>query len=290
MKSRLSKIAILYWFAIILASVYRAVYAFVMHKSILHELNPLGIVINALFLHGFAPDNTINNAIVRGGWFVGAIVIIYSLFPVLYRIYFHKKKFWEKSRIYLFPLVVFVVSSLIYWVLKNYPLANSFNKFLLQLAPFSLGFPLYELQTTSINRIKHPLCKGVIWAVLGGVLYFVKTPITPFYVFFIGLAFFYIISYVLGKENLHLPIANSESLLVKLFIAIGNCSYPIYLTHSYIAFDFCYVVTILLSRLYPSHLLWFVALQLPVIVLSYFVGKYFDLIVNFIVSKFKWTK
>lgn len=286
MKKRLSKIVILFWFAIALAAVYRVAYAFVMNKNILLELNPLGIFVNSLLLHGFSPDNTINNAIVRGGWFIGSIVILYALFPLLYRLYFSENTVWKKSRMYLFPLGALILSSTV--ILFKIPdILHTHTKTLLQLVPFSLGFPLFELQKNdTLSRIKIPFVKGVLFTAIAVVLYFTETTVMNFYIFSIALAFFYFIIFVLRNGKIVSAIGG-KSPICRFFNVLGEYSFPIYLTHSYIAFDFCAVATAVLSRIYPSELLWFILLQPFVFALSFYFSKIFDIVVNFIVSKLK---
>ena len=292
MKTRLSKIVILYWFAIALAAIYRVAYACVMHKDILQEVNPLGIFINALLLHGFSPDRTINNYIVRGGWFIGAIVVIYAVFPLMYRLYFSNNKVWRRTRIYLFPLAVFIVTSILVGFLNAYPSAHSLTKLILQLAPFALGFPLFELQQNhSIYEIKYPCCKGIVFVIVAFGLFLLKTEAQRAYMFTVGIAFFYFMIYVLKKQKGFDRIC-SRLPVCRFFSAMGEYSFPIYLTHSYIAFDLCFVLTAVLSHICQNDLLWFVLLQPFAIGLSYYVGKYFDIVVNSLVlhRKLKYNR
>ena len=285
MKKRISKIALSYWFAILLASIYRVAKAFVMHDDILEQLNPLGIFVNALLLHGLSPDKTINNQIVRGGWFIGAIIILYAIFPLIYKIYFSENKIWKKSRVWLFPLSVFVISSIVVFVLKYFNISSVFSNLFLQLTPFCLGFPLFELQKQNIiNELKFPLCKALLFFVASLIFYFIESPIQHFYVLSISITFFYIIAFAIKRST---PVFNGKSLVCKSLNALGEYSFSIYLTHSYIAFDFCYVATVILSRIYVNDLLWFVLLQPFVIVLTYFVGKIFNNLIDFVMSKFK---
>jgi len=291
MKQRFSKIAIFYWFAIALAAIYRAARAIVTHHNLLQEINPFGILVNALFLHGFSPDNIINNQIVRGGWYIGTIIMLYALFPAMYRIYFKKGKLWEASRMYAFPLIVFALVTILRFLLPTHKYVYPFEKLLLQMTPFALGFPLFELQTTgAINKVKLPFCKGLLFAVLACILFFSKSEIQYVYIFSIGIAFFYFIVSVLKTHTLLTAINSSKPRVVRLFNAMGKYSYSIYLTHSYIAFDFCFVCTAVLSRIYSNDLLWFIALQPIAVVLSFYVGKCFHVVVSKIMEFHKFDK
>lgn len=287
MKKRLAKIAILYWFAILLAALYRVVKALVMRESILEHLNPLGILINALLLHGFSPDSSINNEIVRGGWFIGAIVILYAIFPLIYRIYFIESKLWKKTRLWLFPLSVFVASSIIVFVFKHFNIPYTFSNLFLQLTPFCLGFPLFELQKdNTINKVKIPLGKATLFFAISLALYFVESRIQHFYISIITVAFFYIIVFVIKSKTVFSAISGN-SFFCRFFNAMGKYSFPIYLTHSYIAFDFCYIATLILSYVFVNDLLWFILLQPFAIAFIYFLGKIFDISIQFILSKLR---
>ena len=278
MKRRFSKIAIFYWFAIVLAAIYRLAYAVVMHNNILREINPVGILMNALFLHGFSPDDVINNHIVRGGWYIGTIVILYALFPFMYRLYFRKGKIWAASRMYAFPLLVFAVTSILHLFLQSH---EALDKLLLQLGPFSLGFPLFELQTAnSLSKFNFPLRKGIVFAILACALFFSNSVISWAYVFCIAIAFFCFIVSVLKKDTLRTAIHDNSNPVVRFFSAMGNYSYPIYLIQSYIAFDFCYVFTAVMSKFYSNDLLWFIVLQPIVVALCFYVGKCFHIVVS----------
>lgn len=281
MKQRFSKIAVLYWFAIGLATIYRCVYAFSMHNSILKAINPIGIITNVLFLHGFSPDNVINNQIVRGGWYMGTIAILYSVFPLLFRLYFKKGENWKTTRMYAFPIIVFAVTTVLHLILKRYIFFNSINKTVIQLAPFSLGFTLFELQkTNTLNKVKFPVFKGIFFAVLACLLYFSESVISFAYIFNIGIAFFYLLVSFLKNDILITAINSDKTPAIRFFNAFGKYSYAIYLTHSYIAFDFCYVFTTIMSRIYINDLLWFIVLQPIVFALSYCVGKCFYVVVS----------
>lgn len=281
MKQRFSKIAVLYWFAIGLAAIYRCAYAFFMHNSILDAINPIGIVTNVLFLHGFSPDNVINNQIVRGGWYMGTIAILYAVFPLMFRLYFRKGKTWKTTRMYAFPIIVFAATTALHLILKKYIFLHSIDKTVIQLAPFSLGFVLFELQKTSaLDKVKFPAIKGIFFVVLACLLYFLESVISFTYVFSIGIAFFYLLVSVLKNNKLLAAIDSKKIHAIRFFDAFGKYSYPIYLTHSYIAFDFCYVFTAIMSHIYINNLLWFIVLQPVVIALSYYVGKCFHVVVS----------
>ena len=269
----------------ILATVYRVAFAVFTHKNILQEINPIGILINALCLHGFSSDNVINNHIVRGGWFVGTLIILYALFPVIYRVYFLKNIRWKKVRLFVFPIIILFISTFGVIAFKRFLPDHSLSKLFLQLPPFALGFPLFELQkNNTVKSIKFPIIKSVFFVILAIVAYFLKTMFSFIYVFSIGFAFFYCIIYLLQNENITKTI-NGKFLVCKFFKAMGKYSFSIYLTQSFVAFDFCYVLNAVLSRIYSNDLLWFVLLQPIVITTAYFVAKVFEITTNYCQSK-----
>lgn len=276
MKQRVSKLAVFYWLAIVLAAVYRAVFAVVAHNELLKEINPIGMALNALFLHGFVPDAVINNQIVRGGWYVGTIVLLYALFPAMFRIYFKNGKTWEATRKYAFPLIVFAATMAVQLALQKVAVLQPVVQLAAQLAPFALGFPLYELQTTgALSRVRFPLCKGIAFAALACVFYFLETALSCAYVFCAGVAFFYLIASVLNNRTVCAAINQGKNRVLGFFSTMGKYSYAVYLTHSYIAFDFCRVCRAVFSRIYSNDLLWFLLLQPVVVVLAFYAGKVF---------------
>ena len=289
MKKRFSKIMVMYWFAIALAVLYRVAFAFVMHKNIIGELNPFGIIINSLFLHGVYPNSIINNQIVRGGWFIGTIVLYYALFPYLYRLYFNTNKAWKKTRKYMFPTIAFLITVPLFYVFKCFDFSSAYKHFLIQFTPFALGFPLYELQTNNeLKNLKFRTIKCGVFLIASLVLFLTNTFFKELYIICSGLAFFYLMVSVLNNKKFYEVIENNS--ICRFFNVLGDYSFSIYLTHSYIAFDFCYVVTTVLSRIYVNDLLWFILLQPIVIILSLLVSKIFDYVVNFVISKIKKAK
>ena len=120
----------------------------------------------------------------------------------------------------------------------------------------------------------------LIFAVFACLLYFFKSVISFAYIFSIGIAFFYLLVSFLKNNKLLAAIDSKKTQPIRFFDALGKYSYPIYLTHSYIVFDFCYVFTAMMSRIYINDLLWFIVLQPIVIALSYFVGKCFHIVVS----------
>ena len=155
--------------------------ALIYGNKIVTAMNISGMLANMFFVHGLIPVNLINNGIVRGGWFIGAIVIFYVLFPVLYKFYFLKMKFWRKYRVLIFPMVILVISILIISVLEKVdPFFRCDNNtftyfsFINQLPAFSLGIVLFDLYEKNNNRNgKNSKIKRFIYKLLarGGLLY-----------------------------------------------------------------------------------------------------------------------
>ncbi len=158
---RLSKIAPGYWTMIIVYFILGTMSLSIFENNIFGtSRDGKDIVINFLLLNGIFSGNA-NNKVVRGGWFVGTIMIIYILTPLLFKIFNFDYQWWKKKRIWLFPLIIFIISFVIQVICGNFDeryicLNNNFMyfSFINQLPSFCLGFSLYALSKTR-NKLVH---------------------------------------------------------------------------------------------------------------------------------------
>lgn len=102
---RLARLAPGWWSIIVITLILSIASVLVLGYNIFGTSHqPLDIVINVLFLNGLFPTAA-NNSVVRGGWFVGTIVLLYLLTPALYKLYYGvKSRIWEKNRRWIFPI------------------------------------------------------------------------------------------------------------------------------------------------------------------------------------------
>lgn len=140
-----------------------------------YNTNVLGVLVNVLFLNGLIP--AFNNNVMRVGWYVGTSVILYAFTPIMYKIFAYSNKTWDKIKVWAFPLIVSGagISTMIIFNLffpRYYCSNNSFwyFSFVNQIAPYSLGFSLYELYRT--EKLKNIKFSGIISMLFFGLSVF----------------------------------------------------------------------------------------------------------------------
>lgn len=242
---------------------------------------PGSVGANFCLIHGLIPTEA-NNKVVKGGWYVGTLVILYLLFPLMRKLY---EKCASKTNGLVFILVVQVVSFfLLASINLAYPsLTLSNNKFLYfsfinQLPCFCFGIWLYDLYKNGrINSVKHPLVKSITIGIIAFLLFFSRYHYS--FIFEPGvftIAFSYLFIYSLQKEKI---VDVSDSKLNRIICGMGNNSYSIYLIHPLIV----YTGTYLLNTFYNTGLLVYV-LWLPA---SLFIVYYVSIVYGVIIEKFQ---
>ena len=284
MKRRISKLAIGYWGAILIHVIYRILVAIIFKKDIITAINIPGVIINTLFLNGFVPIGGINNTIVRGGWYVGTTVILYALFPLLYKIYFQSKnKAWKKYRTVIFSLAVFFITSTIVilaeFIHPSFTCGNNsfiYFSFVNQLTPFALGLILFDMSNRYHNT-KHALLVSVTFWIIAIVLFFGNYHYS--FVFcpsFVAAGFVFLYWYLLNNESFYNAIHKGSNILVRTVSAFGKISFSIYLTHSFIVYEFSSVCMRFLRPVYNNDLLWYILLLPFQFCFTYLVAHIYD--------------
>lgn len=284
MKKRIYKLLPGYWGAIVIHAFYRVFLARMSGEDIVLSLNIPGILINMLFLNGLVPINRINNTIVRGGWYVGTTVILYALFPYLYKMYFSgKNKRWKKYRPVLFPTCVFGITSVTVMALGSvHPDLTCHNNsfvyfsFINQLTPFSLGIVLFDMVTRCCIVKK-------AWIVS------LSSLVTTIIMFFGEYQYSFICCPSLAAVSFlfaYLAVSNSQNKIplnpiTNSVIAFGKNSFPIYLTHAFIVYDFLDICMQYLRPVYNYDLLWYILLFPLCVWLSYMVGSLYSKCISF---------
>lgn len=293
MKNRLSKLAVGFWLAIVVFAVYR-IFCFLFldqYSSLLKAINIPGIIVNALFLNGLVPFDGINNTIVRGGWYIGTTVILYALFPLLYRFYYSKKYTkWEKYRFIIFPLIILFLSSCAvvfsgiissHFLCKN----NSFVyfSFVNQISPFTLGIVLYDISNRFNNKSKFAYIASLTFLIASIVLFFGNYKYS--FVFcqtLIALAFTLFFWQIYNNAKIFNSISNSSNWVIRIICNFGKLSFPIYLFHSFITYEFSILCLKILNSIYDNEVLWYLLLLPAIICLSYLIGFIFNKVIIYI--------
>lgn len=238
--------------------------------------NPIDILENIFFIHGIEPIGGANNNVVKGGWFIGTLVILYVLFPFFYNLY-TKTKYGS----YL-PIVVFVICfcMLSYINLQNTEFVVHKGSFLYfsfvnQLPSFLVGFYIYEWYKRGKLKDKLSIVKGGLLLVASFCLFKNATPTANIiYPFLFSIAFYYIYRSTPIHSN-----ASCGQKVIKGIVMFGKISYGIYLTHAYLAFE---VSSMVISYIQiPEYVLY--VIWLPVLyMLSYITGLFYTKVVDLI--------
>lgn len=245
MKNRLSRLVIGYWFMILFYILYQVITSAIMGRNVLSSINFPGVIINMFFLNGLVPIDFINNHIVSSGWFVGTIVLLYAIFPLLFKIYNIENVKWRKVRCVLFPLVTFVISfalmNIVGVINPSFNLSNPFMyRFALnQLPCFAVGFSLYDLlQNKKHISVKNPLLFFAILFFAASVVLFYSGCVWSGAVypvmFSLSFAFFYI--FLNQKDGMKDFFTSGKNVFVKVFSTCGKLSFFIYMVQSIVLF------------------------------------------------------
>ena len=282
LKRRLKSISIGYWLAILMSVSLAAISIIATDKNIFNtSTNPIDILENIFFIHGIDPIGGANNNVVKGGWFIGTLVILYVLFPLFYNLY-TKTKYGS----YL-PIVLFVICFclLSYINLQNTEYVVHRNSFLYfsfvnQLPSFLVGFYIYEWYKRGKPKDKLSIVKGGLLLVASFCFFKNATPTANIiYPFIFSIAFYYIFIYFTPSLLTIHSNASCSQKVIKGIVMFGKIGYGIYLTHAYLVFE---VSSMLISYIQiPEYVLY--VIWLPVLyMLSYITGFFYTKVVDLI--------
>ncbi len=291
LKKRASKFAVPYWTMLAVYAIIRVLVAYRDNESIMQALNLPGILINALFLHGFVPDKFIMNGFVAGGWFLGTVFVLYVLFPLMYKIFNIRNQKWQKHRIWIFPMIAFLPASTILLVAGSLNegfccVSNSFTyfSFLNQLTCFCLGFSLFELHKKDLfSKIRCSGIIGCILLVLSFVLFY--SNIENIFILLptlVGIAFLFIYTFFQSNKKCTSFVEKDGNIIVKFFNMFGKNNLYLYLSHPMIMSRLAKIVVKILREIDGNELLWYILLAPVMFGLSYLLAVIFRNYINFI--------
>lgn len=288
-RKRLAKIVPGYW-AMIGLGVFASSFSILCSGKNIFALDvePTHVLTNLLLINGICPGPA-NNQVVRGGWFVGTIVLLYLLFPLLMAFFNMQRRWWLCMRKWIFPLLIWGNAFLILIVAEqidsSYFCSNnsfSYYSFINQLPCFAMGFSLYDVvKIQGMNRIKHPAIKGTAILFVSFSLFysryahaFILQPI----VFSLSAFYFYI--YLERAEMSFTKITDH-------LCQWGDMSYAVFLTHTIIVWDLAGVFVKLLPLNEQNSVVLFV-ICLPLLYFSVFeLGKLFNRLLQIVDAKVK---
>lgn len=284
MKKRISKLAVGFWGAILIHVIYRIITAVISGGNILAAIDVPGVIINAFFLNGFVPFGGINNVVVRGGWYVGTTVILYAIFPLLFKFYFSDKiKVWQKYRFAIFPLVVFLATSVVVviagFVHPVFLCSNNsfvYFSFVNQLTPFALGIVLFDI-SRRFNSSKLFPCFSLVLLMISAILFYGEYKYS--FVFcpsFVAASFVFFYLYILNNKMTYNGINENKNVIVRIISRFGKISFSIYLIHSFIVYDFSILCLRFLRPVYNNDFLWYLILLPIEYCLIYVLGSIYN--------------
>ena len=236
---RLKKIAPAYWVTIALSTTLAYLSILFLGENVLGvSLRPLDIIANIALVHGLCVQSA-NNHVVRGGWFVGTLIILYALFPMIYGVY--KKYMTHKtSYILLFSTSLCVLNSL-FWLALDMIDINPhlhFDKshffyfsFINQMSSFLLGIYMYSLyKNDKRNNLRCILLFFITFLLLLNVKYGTYAYSGTICPFLASISFVYL--FELTRR------LSFESKFSAMFICnIGRNSYYVYLLNTFVAWE-----------------------------------------------------
>ncbi len=245
--------------------------------------NAFDYIVNLLLLNGLIPG-TANNHVVLGGWYVGTSIILYLIFPFLYKLYFSIHKV---NRHLYFPIITFalcyILIAIVEFVFGVKCANNSFLyfSFINQLPVFVLGLSLYDIINKNLI-IKYLKLKTILFLLLSCVVFyntqFNSFIIAPF-AFTISILYLFLICY--NSQ----PIYDNKFL--KILTKFSNESYSIYLTHTFVIYYIFGILIIKVLRtvgLYPSSTIIYFLLLPITYIMVYIVGKWFNIYLKKLVA------
>lgn len=289
---RFKSIAVGYWMILAFTCIVGITTATVFGHNVLNtDTQSLHILYNALFVHGLTPGMA-NNGVVRGGWYVGTLVILYILFPII----FHQKdrivsKFGLQGLWVSFALDVVVTIIAISMILGRSHQDNLANNSFLYFS-FINQYPSFVAGIIAFFACKYHSCHGnhtmregfsvFLW--LASVYLFFQ-PIWRYQFYVIPIAVSMATMLLLLNPSPSHPI---ESRICGILASIGDNSYSIYLVHTFVLYEGYRIV----AHFFPEPIrtggcLYFALLPLFAIAI-YWLSEYFRRMVA-IVKNLIWT-
>jgi peptidoglycan/LPS O-acetylase OafA/YrhL len=227
------------------------------------QYNPLNILANMAFLHGFYPPA--NNNIVPGGWSIGTEMAFYVLFPLLVALFNQIKKSVAVTSVIVLSLTILAAQVLggMLQVWSGQAMANNsfvYFNIVVQLPVFVLGMVYFFLNRDRLWPFKSLLPNVCGFVLLSGValgLWFTKQP----YLFSVipivsGMSFLFLMKIFELKDSLNYPLLQR----------IGTVSYSMYIFHYIFAHHLATKISGSLAKIVGSDLTMVILFVLSVAV------------------------
>ena len=252
-----------------------------------YNIEPISILCNMLFLHGLLPF--CNNDVVAGGWYIGTLMLMYLIFPLIYKIIV-KIKNWHMAPI-LVALISWVVAVIFKIAGSNSIFNNSdfyYFNIIVQIPCLLWGCGIY---IDAKNGKVATLCErmlGIIVILISFTCYFIAFDYHVDFLYIVMPTAFTAGIYLLAKNCfINKAPGLGKRKIDKYIIMLGENSYYIYLAHPFFVWTMPELFFKILSRLEISinvNIVYIIMLPF-MFILSWLVGKLFKRICNPI-SKF----
>lgn len=237
-KARIKRILPGYWITIVLGVILVSLSEYYFGQNLLGINTEFKNVVPNIFLFNGLIPGFANNCVVRGGWFVGTLAILYLIVPLLSRFLSYRCHPLALSFL-VFATALFVILLISYlypcWECKR----NSFVyfSFINQLPTFFLGMALKQMYIKQIlYKEKLEIVLGICLLIFSSVLFYIGFSYNVSIVycsvpFFFSLSVFLFSSYCLSK-NIEIKRWGG------VFSLWGKVDYAIMLIHPFIVFEF----------------------------------------------------
>lgn len=261
--SRLQKILPLWLLAMLIVYIANTISLYLFNQMLGFgtERSLIGILSNVFLIHGFIP--AYNNTVMPGGWFIGALVILYILAPLFYYLFNRTKK---RRIVFVLSSVVSIVIWAIFLLKLDSFDSNNYQyfNFLNHIPCFCLGMLLYFEQQTNMSPKKYYLVLGLTCLFAAIFVWFCKIPWKDNYSNWVTA----ISTYFLLKYFINIKKESNRIFLIEKF---GKHSYSIYLLHAFCVWTLTSFIINHISIAIDGMVLYFILM--PVIVFaSYCIG------------------
>lgn len=217
------------WYFILL--VYQIIAFIWPNRELFSFTSVKSVIVNVLCLHGIIVADS-------PGWYIGAQMMLYFLFPYLYKpvLFIYNKL--KKGNLWLFvsygALLIISFSISVFFnlfqngLLKQY-INQSYTSFLCQLAPYITGIVLaYQYQNDEVSKLNIGTISGAILALIIAIISSSLSIINIRIIVYTWSLFFYLLISIVLQLSIKKEFHFDE---MKNMINIGKNSYCIYLAH-----------------------------------------------------------
>ena len=231
------------------------------HKSIFYRGNPIIYIFTLLGIDGYL-CSVIPTYYILGEWFLGMIIILYILFPIV--LYFFKKN----------DKITFISILLLYIIFLDKPILNpsSYSSITSSLFSFTIGMTMFKYKEKIFNT------KNLLISIVGILLLsLIKLPISSDISYHLLGLFVFIFLFEVGKYIME------KNFLSIIFRKIGELSYAIFLLQHI-------TINMVLKYFNPVSTIEAILALIIIIIFTLCEANILYIVTNFIVNKVSLLK